>query len=82
MYTYHTFRDCPCGDDSADHDDVRICYACNPSRAEKALQAADELAKAVETFMNWRDPFNYDGVERAHKAVPETLAAYRKARNL
>lgn len=68
MYTYHTFRDCPCGDDSADHDDVCICYACPPSRDEQALQAADVLADAIEAH----DP----------RAVLVAVAAYRKARNL
>ena len=64
MYTYHTFRDCPCGDDSADHDDVCICYACD----EKALQAADVLADAIEAH--------------APRAVLVAVVAYRKARNL
>ena len=68
MYTYHTFRDCACGHDSALHDDVCICYACNPSRAEKALHAADVLADAIGAH--------------APRAVLVAVAAYRKARNL
>jgi len=80
MDNYHTFSGCDCGHDSADHDDVCICYACNPSRAAKALEAADAFATAFETNVTWRDPFDYEGVARSRRAVADGFANYLKAR--
>lgn len=44
------------------------------------IVAADALADAVEAFLNWTDPYDYEGVAQARRAVPAALRAYRKAR--
>ena len=49
-------------------------------KAFAAITAADALADAVETFLNWTDPYDYEGVAQARRAVPAALMAYREAR--